>query len=678
MLRKVAPHYFAWLMCLTLLLSACVAPLPFFEQSFPNSPILPTTVPYVTVTPAPDIPAPRNYKDSGEFSEQVRTGQVLPVEQRLPEDPKVVRPVETVGKYGGTWRMAIQSTASTEQFIRTVAYEPLVRWSSDWSTIEPNLVESYSVNDDATQYIFRLRHGLRWSDGEPFTTADIRFWYTDVLKNHELTPLIPAWLLTSGHVVGFEFLDDFTFKVHFLTPNGLFLEQLAAPDALAITSFPAHYAQKFHQKYLSPDELQQQLQLGGYASWTELFTRKVGVNPLDLANYTDPARPRLSAWVMKNSYHPDAETITWTRNPYYWKVDPAGNQLPYIDTVLFQVVHNVDDVINLTLDDQVDMQNLSELGIDKDTIIQKNKGHDLPASQYKFFKVQNQNNVLVINLNLTQPDPTKRTLFQNRNFRVGLSYAINRQEILNLLFKGSGKPWQAAPPEGSYFYDPVMGTQYTEFNVEKAKDYLDQVCYTKDDLGHRLGPDGRPITFTIEVLESEPQQIAMLNMVSRYLADVGINMQLRIDPLPVFKAIVESNQHDAAASAGSGTYFKDMMLRPTNYIPNSSAAYWANNWVNWYNQRTFWNGDLTYESISSELAVYDQIVGAQSPQEQIRLMKEALGIARNNFWTIGIALGPDRYGIVSASLHNVPAEMPSGWIYPDPAPTNPEQYYFEN
>ena len=145
-----------------------------------------------------------------------------PINYRLPQNPKIVRPVSEVGRYSGTWHMVIRPFIDQAQFIRTVAYEPLVRWTTDWSGIEPNLAENYSVNQDATEYTFTLRRSLRWSDGIRFTTRDIRFWYEDVLLNKELTPVIPSWLKLAGEVASFEFIDDATFVVRLITPTDYF------------------------------------------------------------------------------------------------------------------------------------------------------------------------------------------------------------------------------------------------------------------------------------------------------------------------------------------------------------------------------------------------------------------------------------------------------------------------
>ena len=662
----------AGVICLSVLLCACVEPASLFMQAESTPTRAPVPTPYKTAIPAPTLPLPARFEESPDLAALVHTNQLPPVSKRLPEHPKVVRLVEREGRYGGLWRMVIQSYSDTAQFIRTVSYEPLVRWTSDWSGIEANLVERYSVNRNATEYTFTLRRGLRWSDGEPFTTKDIRFWYEDVLLNAQLTPVIPAWLKARGETAKFVFVDDVTFKVRFLAANSLFLQQLATPDALMITAFPVHYASKFHAKYAKIDELDSLVQEGGYSSWVDLFMRRVGVNALDGGNFSDPARPRLSAWVITSQYETGETGITWKRNPYYWKVDPNGKQLPYIGDVVFIVADNMDKVINQAVDSIPDMQDLSELGTEASATFL-----DHPNGGYKTYRLQDStNNIMVINLNLTHPDLEMRQIFQNQNFRIALSYAINRPEILNLLFNGKGTPWQASPRPDSLFYDPLMGRQYTEYSPQKANEYLDKAGLPTDEMGHRLGLDGLPISFSVDVLENKPLQIATLNLVSKHLSEVGINLQPKIEPLPVFLATVRSNKHDAAAWDGGGTNLADVLLKPVNYLPTSADSLWAIGWANWYNQAAV--GAIEPEDeMMQALGMYDQVNLTLSTSEQIRLMRRSLQMAQVSFWTIGIALGPDQYGIVRNSFHNVPAEMPASWIYPNPAPTNPEQYFVE-
>ena len=677
MKQKVMPRFSAFyrgicgLASVMFLLTACGAPLVAGGQKL----MLPSTTatPYVTPTPRAALPIPSQFHQSPNLENLTMPGILPPVAQRLPEHPKVVRPVNQIGRYGGTWRMVIQPAADGAQFIRTVAYEPLVRWTSDWSTIEPNLVESYSANPEMTDYIFHLRKGLRWSDGEAFTTADIEFWYKEILLNQELTPVIPAWLKLHGQVASFEFIDATTFQVHFSATNSLFLEHLASPDALMITAFPAHYAQKFHKDFLTADELQKLMAAGNDTTWPEMFIKRVGVKSEDIGNFSDPSRPRLSAWLLDEPYTLKVATVSWHRNPYYWKVDPAGNQLPYIDAVFFTVVQNMDEAVNRVMAGEVDMQNLSEMGID----VASTFGTLNPAEYRLNTLTDGSNNVMVIHLNLAHPDARMRDVFQNQYFRIGLSYAINRQEIIDVIYHGKGKPWQAAPLANSPFYDAQMATQYTEYSPEKANEYLDKAGFAKDSLGKRLRSDGLPISFAVDVLDSDPQQIAMLNIIAKYWAEVGIDMQPNPESLPIYLARIHSNLHDAAAYRGGATGLADLLTNPSDYMPSSEDTFWAIPWASWYNQVPGYTSEQPDNTARAMLQMYDRIISMRSRDQQITMMKANLVIARESFWTIGIASGPEQYGIVRQNFHNVPEKMPSAWIYPDPGPANPEQFYFQ-
>lgn len=661
-------------LCLAVLATACGSPVFSGFEARPtstNAPVPYTPTPaMITATPAPTLPLPQSYQEAPSLKSQVERQQLPPVNERLPENPKVVRVVEETGLYGGEWNMTIQSAADEYQFVRTVAYEPLLRWTNDWSNVEPNLVESYSVNKNSTEFTFTLRKGIRWSDGEPFTTKDIRFWYEDILRNTSLTPITPYWLKTGGRMAEFNFIDDYTFTVKFASSNSLFLRRLATPDSLAMISFPAHYAKRFHSRYSTSDVLTGLIFGGKYKSWAEMYISKVGVTGLDNGSFVDPARPRLSAWVLKTPYSSESSEIIWERNPYYWKVDAEGNQLPYIDTVVFHSVSSIDDTIMYTLDGQIDMQSLGPVG---EEVLTRLGGRD---DFYRFYRLEDaSNNVMVFNFNLAHPDPAKRKLFQTRDFRIALSLAINRQEIIDQVLGGQGEPWQAAPRADSVFYSEEMAHQFTEYDIDRANDLLDKANFVRDTLGRRLDHEGMPISFVVYVPDSEPEQIAILNLIAREWSRLGINVTPKAVSLPIFLATVRSNLHDAAVWRGGSTFFDDVMLDPSNYVPVSENTLWAVNWSNWYNKVEGYENIFPSESVRYSMMMYDRIRATTNISEQMRLMKAVLLMSTENFWNIGIALGPERYGVVQKDFHNVPTMMPSAWMFPDPGPANPEQFF---
>ena len=146
------------------------------------------------------------------FQEMVRAGTLPPLDERLPVNPLVIEPVESVGQYGGIWRTGLRGGSDSAWIYRTIAYDQLVNWTRDWTGVRPNVAESWEINDDATEYIFKLREGMKWSDGEPFGADDIIFWYDDVILNEELTPSVPNWLQAGGEPAVVEKIDDHTVK----------------------------------------------------------------------------------------------------------------------------------------------------------------------------------------------------------------------------------------------------------------------------------------------------------------------------------------------------------------------------------------------------------------------------------------------------------------------------------
>ena len=195
------------------------------------------------------------YKEAPSLAALVKAKKLPPVEQRLPLKPMVVKPLESVGKYGGTWRMGMKSGSDDPSLYKMFAYEPLVRWNTTWSEVEPNLAESWTVNDKASEFTFKLRKGVKWSDGVPFTADDILFWWNDVEMNKELYPAPPNFMQAGGKPGTVTKIDAYTVKFTFAATHGLFLSLIAGADARSMHSFPAHYAKQFHAEYVDKAKL---------------------------------------------------------------------------------------------------------------------------------------------------------------------------------------------------------------------------------------------------------------------------------------------------------------------------------------------------------------------------------------------------------------------------------------
>ncbi len=612
-----------------------------------------------------------DYHEAPVLAARVAAGTLPPVAQRLPEMPLVVQPVEHVGHYGGTWRMAVQG-GSDSLVERTLGYTRLVRWKPDWSDVTPDLAESYTVSPDARDYVFKLRRGLKWSDGQPFTVDDLMFWYQDVLMNKELTPAIPAWLGTGDHPLTVEKIDDITVRFAFAQPNGMFLKNLATVLGSDMLAAPRHWLQQFHKKY-NPDGVAKLVAAAGAPDWVNLFNGKIG--PSTTANrWRSLGRPVLNPWMLTVPYVGTTQVVA-ERNPYFFKVDPAGNQLPYIDRVTFDVVGDSQALVLKAVNGEIDMQSQGLGSIDaRSTLVDNQK-----VGGYHLFKaIPAYSNALLINLNETDKAPALRQFLANHDVRAALSQAINRDELNELIFAGQAQPYQAAPRPGTALYDETLAKQYTQFDPDAANALLDKAGYAKKDAdGFRLGSDGKRLSITIDTSTTRKYQVDALEMIKDYWRTVGVEMQARVVQDSLIFARLQANDEDGVVWIGGGGYDQLGLLDPKWYFPHEFQSSFATAWGIYYQDPKDPHAEPPSAPALKQMKLYDQLLERSSTADQLAVMKQILAITRDQFYVIGTNMAPDNYGIVSNRLHNVPAEMPDTLFYVTPGPTNPEQYYFD-
>ena len=600
----------------------------------------------------------------------VQAGTLPPVEQRLPENPRVVEPVENVGKYGGTWRSGLVGGSDRNWLFRIAGYEPLVAWDREWSgKVIPNLAEELTSNDDATTYTVKLRKGLKWSDGEPFGSDDVGFFVNDIAGNAELLPTPPDWMTSGGEVGKFEKIDDTTFTISFKEPYGVFPQRLASVYGVQIAMMAKHYCSQFHPAY-NKDNLDALIKDSGAQNWTELFIKKCGVDTEANERWQNPDRPTMEPWVIKQPYIGGATLVTLERNPYYHKVDPEGNQLPYIDDLRISVNADVQTLVLKVVNGEIDYQ---------DRHINSNANRAVfidSAESAGVHLVDGPNadiNTTIISLNLTHKDPVKREVFNNKDFRIGLSYAIDRAAIIDAAFVGQGEPWQAAPRRESPFFNERLAKQYTEYDIAKANEYLDKAYPEKDSDGFRLGPDGKRITFNVMVIPALGDFLDSTQLVVQYWQAVGVDAKVQTVDRTLFYERKDNNDHDAAVFLGSGGMI-DALFEPTFYFPFWNESLFAVPWGNWYNSAGA-AGEEPPAIVQKQMDLYREIKKYSDPDKQNALMKELLDIAADQFYVIGVSTPGPLYSVVKNNLHNVYAR-PFSWPYPSPVASTTEQYYF--
>lgn len=605
------------------------------------------------------------------FRQMVRDGTLPPLEDRLPSEPLVVEPVDDVGQYGGTWRAGLRGGSDNAWIYRTVAYDQMVSWERDWSGVRPNVAKGWDVSDDGTTYTFHLREGMKWSDGEPFTANDVVWWFDNVVMNDELTPTIPSWLRSGDEPVSVTMTDDYTVVFAYPQANGVLPLRLAAPGGPPPVSYPAHYVQQFHVDF-NPDAAAE-AEAGDFEDWVTYFQDRIGGGCCGY--YRDADLPVLWAWYLTTPYGENTTTIRAERNPYYWKVDTAGNQLPYIDAVVFNVGSDPETLVLQALAGEIDYQ-------DRHIATLSNKAAFFDAQESAGIKLTNRlntnSNVMEISLNLNHSDPVKREIFNNKDFRVGLSYAINREELIDLVLVGQGEPWQAAPVESSPYYLERLAKQYTEYSPDLANQHLDAAGYAeRDGDGIRLGPDGEPISFTIDVITVATDQIDMVNRIAQYWEAVGVKMIPNVLDRSLGQQRLEVLEHDANTWGAPGGVGYSTLLDPRNFLPIHGHSRYGYAWYQWYINPDGELAEEPPEMVRKQLDLYDQVQTTPDSAEQTRLMMEILEIAADNFYVIGISKPAPSYGVANQDMQNIMDWMPASWQYPTPGPADTFQFYFD-
>lgn len=614
--------------------------------------------------------AAQTYHEAPQLAQLVVAGELPPVEERLPKEPMIVSVVERIGEYGGQWNTGIVGIGDFERVSRPAFYDHLVRWDEERTGVIPNIAKSWDVTEDATEYTFHLREGMKWSDGKPFTSADILFWAEDVVGNEELFPAgQPSWLQIEGVPAEVIAPDEYTVVFELAGPNGLFLQRLATVDGKPMVSVQAEYAKQFHIKY-NP-EVNELARQEGFSDWVELFQSKVsapgGTGPLA----QNPELPRITAWRLVT---PSTSRVVLERNPYYWKVDPEGNQLPYIDRIVADIVQDTEVLLLKTMGGEVDL--IISQGIpvaENRPILFDNQ----ERGNYRFLDIENVfMNQGMIALNLTHKNPVKREIFNNKLFRQALSVAVNRQEIIDLILVGQGEPWQGAPRPGNALYNEELAKQFTEYDPEQAAAWLDEIGYTVGSDGVRLGPDGQPISFVVESPNHRPDYGQIAEMAVRNWQAIGIDAHHRTMVPELRNTRRDSNEHDASIFIGSGGGFQaDSTVDPRWYMPFSTSSEFAVPWAYWYSNPTHPLAEEPPAHAKRQMELYDKLLQTANLVEQTRLMQEILEIAQESFYAIGTARETSAYGIVSNDLHNVPAGMNDAHIFQDPGGHYSEQFF---
>lgn len=596
------------------------------------------------------------YQEAPMLAERVARGELPSVAERLPDVPAVVQPVERIGKYGGMWRRLAVGSHDLMLGAR-LGYEPLVRWGRDATGVVPGLAERWEVRDEGRTYALYLRKGVRWSDGAPFTSEDLLFWYEDILQDKELTPVFPSWLVMDDVPVVVTAPDPYTVEFRFAKPYGIFLEYVAFLGNSMF--YPKHYLNQFHPRYTDVAELERKAKDRGLALWYQLFGRQA--NPEE-----NTELPTLRPFVLKTD--PTATRVIAERNPYYWKVDPEGHQLPYLDGIAYTVLQNAEILNFKSMTGEVDFQDRRIDSANFPLFMENRaKGH------YRVLRDGNPTPV-VIYVNPCSRDEELRPLLANRNFRIALSVAINRAELIDLMYSGMAKPSRGVASPYDPFYLPEYDGKYLQYDPGLANRMLDELGLTRDSLGMRNLPGGKPFRQVLNVFPSETgTALELWQLVADYWREVGLDFVVKTDAATLSVMQVTNGNSDFWAYATSGMVW---IVDPVWYVPWMPNSYFAPQYGRY--RATHGKGGIKppeeYQRLLDWYLELRSVVGDDARRRE--LGQNILKQWAEQCYTIGIC-SSDLLTIVSNRFKNVPEHIIHDYRVMTPGYIGIEQFFID-
>jgi peptide/nickel transport system substrate-binding protein len=625
---------------------------------------------------------PKAFQEAPMLAELVKAGKLPPVAERVPAEPLVLKPLNEIGTYGGIWRRGFTGPGDVENGNRINASDKLLFWDDTGSRIVPSVAKAWKMADDGKSFTLSLRKGMRWSDGQPFTADDFVFWFEDLYSNKEIVPTPIADMSPQGKPGRVVKVDETTVRFEFDVPYFLFEEMMAGDTLIGggqsvrqsqKFSFgaysPGHYLKQFLPKYSSIDEVNAKAKAAGHENWVQLphFKKDWSLNH---------EVPTLGPW---RTVQP-INTPIWVleRNPFYYVVDTAGNQLPYIDRVQLTLAEDL-EVLNLRAisgeyDEQGRHIDLGKLPVILDN--QKKGNYTLHLD----LAYNGADTVLQINQSY-RADPEIRKWLTSTDFRRALSLGIDRDQLNQTFWLGIGTPGSTPPAEAMpQSPGPEWRKKWSVHDPKQANEILDRIGLSKKDgEGFRLRTDnGERLRIQIQAVQAFMPWPKQSEMVADQWKKIGIQAEVKELERNLAMTRVRNNEHHIMVWTNGGTEL--LYLFPRHAIPvDPTEAYMGPDYALWFAS----NGAQGTKPDDPELLkIYDLYRAASGLKEdgRTRNAQEIWKILVGQQYGIGVVgQSPALMGvrIVSNRLGNIASRVCIAQHCRVPGGSHPETWYYK-
>lgn len=599
----------------------------------------------------------------------VQSGALPAVEERLPvkEDIMIEPVAQEIGQYGGDWKMAWQGI-DDKWAVGKPTEESLFRFTKDGQDVEPNVAKGYEVNENSTEYTIYLRKGMKWSDGTPFTADDVLFYWEHMLIpktfGKELYDCYYSVDPVSGERVRGEVtkIDDYSVKVTFKYPHPLFLKRLAIDNKWFFA--PAHYYKTILPEFIGEEKALEEAKKRGFediaslGQWTGYYY------------WLWPDRPTLRPWVAKND--PRDQRFVMERNPYYWKTDSEGQQLPYIDRLVADKVEDKSHFLLKAMSGETNLTTFSGSDFSNYTVLKENEA----KGNYRVLRWPTANwSSTGLQMNMTYKDEKYRNLFQDIRFREALSVAVDRQQISQIITAGLADPIQSSVPEGLPHYQEGWAQQWAKFDQARANQLLDEIGLKWDAAKkYRTFADGSELTLVFHHADKgDVNKDKLEELLKNYFEQIGLKT--------VIKVVDESLMTDMTYSNDLMIFTRDVFmidvpLRPDEIVPYREGFPWYGQYGAYYAS----NGQKGIKPEGDILALqqaWDKLRASTNQEDIDRWSEEIIKLHRKNQWLLGFTSALPTMVVASNSMRNVPEELIDADEFRNLGHAHPAQFFIK-
>jgi len=588
--------------------------------------------------------------DPPSLADRIAQKKLPPVAKRVPEEPKIVPldgPGLSIGKHGGMLTQLMGRAADIRR-MSAYGYTRLICYDRDYKLV-PDLLKSFEVKD-GREFTLVLRKGHKWSDGEPFTTEDFRYWWEDMALNKELSPGGPdREMMVDGEPPKVEVIDKQTIKFSWEKPNPFFLAALASATPMIIYR-PAHYLKRFHKRYVKADKLAEQIAKRKRRDWIDLHFNRDRMLRLD-----NPDFPVLDPWV--NTTPQPSERFIFERNPYFHRIDAEGRQLPYVDRIAVTIA-NPKLIPPKVGAGEVELQSR---GVTFNNYTLLKRGEERNGYQVRLWK-QSRGSQVALYPNLNTTDPEFRDLVRDVRFRRALSLGIDRHEINQVIYYGLGKPSANTLLPDSPLHKPEHATKWATFDIKRANALLDELKLTeRDSRGIRLMSDGRALEIIVETAGEDAEHSDVLELIRDSWARIGVALFIKPQTREVLRKRVKAGLTVMSVFYGLDNGIATALTEPHEFAPIKDDHL---SWPKWamHHASGGKSGDKPDMAPGVKLMqYYEAWVKSESAADKKAAWSAILDLHADEVLVIGTVNAVPQPVIVSEKLRNVPKFAIYSW-----------------